>query len=173
MSIATINQCINFRNRHNNGPDRLMPRAIFVQQHGLAKSKSDISDSILLSFACNSQPLTFLSCDRQEEMSQLFNITGLKSISLSLFFFVCFSNAIDPLCRWHCFLKIIDRVVSNAAGDVIHRIYTQHFKSSSLWEIFSSSKKLSTSDLNASSEVTKEELYQFFYLGNKINMWRN
>lgn len=64
MSIATINQCINLRNRHNNGSDGLMPRAIFVQQHGLAKSKSDISDSILLSFACNSQPFTFLSCDR-------------------------------------------------------------------------------------------------------------
>ena len=63
-----------------------MPRAIFVQQHGLAKSKSDISDSILLSFACNSQPLTFLSCDRQEEMSQLFNIIELKSISLFFYF---------------------------------------------------------------------------------------
>lgn len=80
MSIATINRCINLRNRHNNGPDRLMPRAIFVQQHGLAESKSDISDSILFSFACNSQPFTFLSCDRQEEMSQLFNISELKSI---------------------------------------------------------------------------------------------
>lgn len=84
MSIATINQCINLRNRHNNGPDRLMPRAIFVQQHGLAKSKSDISDSILLSFACNSQPFTFLSCDSYEEMSQLFNIIKFKSILPSL-----------------------------------------------------------------------------------------
>lgn len=60
-----------------------MPRAIFVQQHGLAKSKSDISDSILLSFACNSQPSTFLSCDRQEETSQLFDIIELRSILLS------------------------------------------------------------------------------------------
>lgn len=78
MSIATINQCINLRNRHNNGPDRLMPRAIFVQQHGLTKSNSEISDSILLSFACNSQPFTFLSCNRKK-MSQLFNIIELKS----------------------------------------------------------------------------------------------
>ena len=96
MSIATINQCINFRNRHNNGPDRLLPRAIFVQQHGLAKSKSDISVSILLSFACNSQPFTFLSCDRQEEMSQRFNIIELKSIS---------PHPYPPFCLFGRFLK--------------------------------------------------------------------
>lgn len=45
-----------------------MPEAIFVQQHGLAKSKSDTSDSILLSFACDSQSLADFYCDRQEEM---------------------------------------------------------------------------------------------------------
>ena len=90
----------------------------------------------------------FLSCDRQEVISQLFNIIELKSISLSFLggggegaVGVCFSNAVDPLCRWHCFF-IIDRVFSNAAANMIRDIYTQHFKSSSLWELFSRSKKL-------------------------------
>ena len=149
MSIATINRCINFRNRHNNGPDRLMPRAIFVQQHGLAKSKSDISDSILLSFACNSQPFTFFVLWQTGSNKSTFQHNWIKK-HLSFFFLggggegavgVCFSNAVDPLCRWHCFF-IIDRVFSNAAAKMIRDIYTQHFKSSSLWELFSRSKKL-------------------------------
>ena len=143
MSIATINQCINFRNRHNNGPDRLMPRAIFVQQHGLAKSKSDISDSILLSFACNSQPFTFSVLWQTGRNKSTFQHNWIKK-HLSFFLGgvgVCFSNAVDPLCRWHCFF-VIDRMVSNAAANMIRDIYTPHFKSSSLWDLFSRSKKL-------------------------------
>lgn len=158
-----------------------MPRAIFVQQHGLAESKSDISDSILFSFACNSQPFTFLSCDRQEEMSQLFNISELKSILspnllgfsvFCLFFFFggwwwwwwFLSNAIDPLCRWHCFLKIIDKMVSNSTEDMFYRVFIFNISSLflcgrfPLWE--------------HSSEVTKEEL-PVFSLDTKISMWRN
>ena len=180
MSIATINRCINFRNRHNNGPDRLMPRAIFVQQHGLAKSKSDISDSILLSFACNSQLFTFSVLWQTGRNKSTFQHNWIKK-HLSFFFFgggwesasqMLLTHYVDGiafllLIGWFQMLLQIWYMIS-----ILHTSSPRLYGSSSLGAR-NYLKKSSTSYFNASSEVTKEEFHQFFSLGNKINMWRN
>ena len=177
MSIATINRCINFRNRHNNGPDRLMPRAIFVQQHGLAKSKSDISDSILLSFACNSQPFTFFVLWQTGSNKSTFQHNWIKK-HLSFFFWGREERAqwesVSQMLLTH-YVDGIAFLLLIGCFQMLQQIwYVISILSTSSLRLYGSSslgarnylRKSSTSYFNASSEVTKEELHQFFSLGN-------
>lgn len=156
-----------------------MPRAIFVQQHGLAKSKSDISDSVLLSFACNSQPFTFFVLWQTGRNKSTFQHNWIKK-HLSFFFWwgggwwecvsqMLLTHYVDGiafllLIGWFQMLQQIWYVIS-----ILSTSSPCLYGSSSLGAR-NYLKKSSTSYFNASSEVTKEELYQFFSLGNKINV---
>ena len=107
----------------------------------------------------------------------IFNFLEKSQFQFSILFLVCFSNAIDPLCRWHCFFLLLIGWFQ-MLQEMWYIVFILNTSSPLLCGRFSLAarnylKKLSTSYFNASSEVTKEDLYQFFYLGNKINMWRN